>query len=417
MKKTRIFTLILTVFLINLLAGCDNISAKLIEGKDTHLAVASIQTGSEINLEENIAIHYIDVGQADSILIQQGDESLLIDAGNNDDSDLVVDYIKKQGIKKLDYVVGTHPHEDHIGGLDAVINKYTIGKVIMPKVTSKTKTFKDVIAAIKAKDLKITTAKVGDKFNVGSAQCQILAPNSSKYDNLNDYSVTIGITYGDSSYLFTGDAEVKSEKEIIKNGLLQHFDVLKVGHHGSKSSSCTKFLDIVKPKYAIISCGKDNDYGHPNKETLDKLNERGIQILRTDEIGTIILHSDGKEISFYSDEGKVQEIEAGGNQEQDSNIASNIKIIDVDKVKEVVTIKNSTDKDVLMTGWKLKSIKGNQVFSFPKDYKIKSSAVIKISSGSEKGDLDWGQKNVWNNTSADPAELYNGEGELIDKAS
>jgi len=243
-------------------------------------------------------VHFIDVGQADSILIQSKGSAMLIDAGNNADADLVVNYLKKQGIKKLDYVIGTHPHEDHIGGLDAVINTFDIGKLYMPKVTHTTKTFKDVIKAVKNKGLKISAPVVGDTFKLGDAKVIILAPNSDKYKDLNNYSIVVKIIYGDISYLFTGDAEDISEREMIENRLDLSADVLKVGHHGSHSSTTDEFLNKVKPKYAVIMCGKDNDYGHPHKETMDKLKQRRIQVYRTDESGTIVSVSDGKNIAF-----------------------------------------------------------------------------------------------------------------------
>jgi len=249
-------------------------------------------------LNGQLKVSYIDVGQADSILIQQGGNNMLIDAGNNADANTVVNYIKQQGISKLDYVVGTHPHEDHIGGLDAVINKFNIGTIYMPKVTSNTATFKDVITSIKNKSLTITTPTPGATFKLGDVVCTILAPNSSSYNDLNDYSIVIRLTYGNTSFLFSGDASAVSEMEMVKKGYNLKADVLKVGHHGSKTSSCANYLDAVKPKYAVISVGKGNDYGHPEASTLSRLQSTGINIFRTDEAGTVICTSDGKNISF-----------------------------------------------------------------------------------------------------------------------
>lgn len=245
-----------------------------------------------------LKIHYINVGQGDGILIEQGTHNMLIDAGNNGDAKLMVDYLNKEGIKHLDYVVGTHPHEDHIGGMDAIIKNFDIGTVYMPKVTTTTKTFEDVLNAVKSKNLKITAPIVGSTFRLGDANCEILSPNSAKYQDINNYSIGIKLTYGSNKFLFTGDAENLSEKEILSKGLDVSADVLKLGHHGSSSSTSDEFLDKVNPKYAIVSCGKDNDYGHPHDATMKKLEKKHIPIYRTDESGNIIATCDGKNISF-----------------------------------------------------------------------------------------------------------------------
>lgn len=248
---------------------------------------------------DNLEVHFIDVGQAESILVKKGNESMLIDAGNNSDGELVVDYIKKQNINKLKYVIGTHPHADHIGGLDDVIDTFEVEKIIMPNAVTNTKTFEDVLDSIKNKGLSITKAKVGNSYELNGAVFTILAPNQEKYKSLNDYSVVIKLVNGKNSFLFTGDAEELSEKEILKNdkGRLKS-DVLNVGHHGSITSTSETFLDAVDPKFAVISAGKDNSYGHPHKEILERLNDKGIEIYRTDLQGDIIVISDGDTIKF-----------------------------------------------------------------------------------------------------------------------
>lgn len=177
-------------------------------------AITSCQR-STFAVPKTLKVSYIDVGQADSILIQSNGANMLIDAGNREDKNTVINYLKKQGVKKLDVVIGTHPHEDHIGGMSAVLNTFKADKIIMPKVTNNTETFKELITVIKSKGLKITNPKPGAIFKVGNATCTILAPNSSKYDDLNNYSVVIRMTYGNNSFLFEGDAEVQSEKEML----------------------------------------------------------------------------------------------------------------------------------------------------------------------------------------------------------
>jgi len=281
-----------------------NENNKTVDNNTKTIQVESKTTNLTIN--GNLKVHFINVGQADSILIQQGSKFMLIDAGNNGDGKLVENYLLKQGVKSLDYVIGTHPHEDHIGGLDYIINDFKIGKIYLPKVTSTTKAFGDVIVAIKNKGLKVAEPKPGETFNLGSAKCTILTPNSSKYKDLNNYSVVVKLEFGNNSFLLTGDAEDISESEIIAKGFNVKADLLKVGHHGSSSSTTEEFLTKVNPKYAVISSETGNVYGHPHKETMDKLKNKNILVYRTDELGTIIATSNGKTITFNTKPGSYK---------------------------------------------------------------------------------------------------------------
>lgn len=247
-----------------------------------------------------LMVHYIDVGQGDSMLIQVNNKNLLIDAGPASGTDKLMSYLSKNNIKKLDYVVATHPHEDHIGGMTSVIKKFQVGSFYAPKITTTTKTYQNMIDALKSKNLKINVAKAGVSLDLGeNAKCEILAPvnTQTKYESLNNYSAVIKLTYGNNKFLFTGDAEKLVEKELLNAKSDLSSDVLKVGHHGSTSSSSKEFLDAVSPKIAVISVGKGNDYGHPHKETLTALKNRKLQIYRTDVDGTVILESDGNKIT------------------------------------------------------------------------------------------------------------------------
>jgi len=246
----------------------------------------------------HLTLHFIDVGQADSMLgILPNGETILIDAGNREDGNSIVRYIKTQQIKKIDYVIATHPHEDHIGGLAEVINSFDIGSIYMPKVTTTTKTFENTMLAIKNKGLKVTTATAGVSIlNVDNLKIELLAPNSSTYEDLNSYSAVTKITFGNTSFLLTGDADNISEGEMFKYNLKA--DLLKVGHHGSSTSTSAEFLKAVAPKFAIISVGKGNTYGHPTQKTLTALKNAGVTTYRTDINGTIVATSDGNNIEI-----------------------------------------------------------------------------------------------------------------------
>jgi competence protein ComEC len=214
---------------------------------------------------------------------------MIIDAGGNSGATSLVTELKNMDINKFDIVIGTHPHEDHIGGLDAVINNFNIGTIYMPKVSHNTKTFEDVLLAIKNNGLTVTTPVPGTSFTLGGdVQCMILAPNSQSYSELNSYSIVLKVTFNGQSFIFTGDAESDSEREMLAKGYDLSAEVLKVGHHGSTSSTSTEFLKAVSPEYAVIFVGIDNTYGHPHQETLDRLNAAGVKIYRTDLSGGTI---------------------------------------------------------------------------------------------------------------------------------
>lgn len=257
--------------------------------------------------ERDLEVRYIDVGQGDSTLVLLPDgKNMLIDAGTNSGAKSLVKELKNSGIEKIDYLIATHPHEDHIGGMDNVINEFEIGKIYMPKVDSSqtptTKTYEDVLDAVSDKGLKISRGKGGDRIIKGeNLDVMFVAPNSSKYSDLNSYSIAVKLEYGETSFLFMGDAEQDSEKEIIDSGYNIEANVLKCGHHGSNTATSKDFVEKVSPKYAVISCGKKNSYGHPHEETLDTLNEFGVKIYRTDTDGTVTVKSDGSKITINTE--------------------------------------------------------------------------------------------------------------------
>lgn len=248
----------------------------------------------DAKLKENFSVSFIDVGQADSVLIRNGNYNMLIDAGNNEDGEKLVNYFKSLGIEEFTYVFATHPHEDHIGGMDDIINNFKIDNYYMSNKLSTTKTFMDVLDALDGRNLKYTVPNKGDTLKLGDANIKVIYPGDDK-SNINDSSIVLKITYGKHSFLLTGDATSNVERKIYNEDIKS--DVLKVAHHGSSYSSTDVFLDRVKPYYAVISVGKNNIYNHPSNKTLEKLNKRNIKVYRTDLDGTIVFTSDGENLS------------------------------------------------------------------------------------------------------------------------
>ena len=247
-------------------------------------------------VSSNLEIYFLDVGQADCILIINNGHNMLIDAGNNVDGTKIVKYLKNElHISKFDYVVGTHPHEDHIGGLDNVIKNFEIDTIYMPDVTTTLKTFEDVIKAIEKKKYQITIPKIGETFTLGEAKGTIIYTGTNEED-LNSSSIIIRLDFGSTSYLFTGDTTSEIENQILNKNI--DVDVLKVAHHGSSKSTSTAFLKKVTPQYAIIQCGKDNDYHHPHTSTLNRIKKFTKDIYVTKDLGTIKLTSDGTNINI-----------------------------------------------------------------------------------------------------------------------
>ena len=260
------------------------------------------EAGFGENLDGALIAHFIDVGQGDSVFIElPGEKVMLIDGGSRGYADTVIKYIKKYKIDKIDYLVATHPHEDHIGGLPEVIKAFEIGQIYMPKAEANTKIFGQLLDSIEAKGLKIKSSKAGvNILDEGGLRIDIISPAKDSYSDVNDYSAVIKITYGSISMIFMGDASVNAENEITAD---VSADLLKVGHHGSSTSTSADFLKRVNPKYAVICVGKGNTYGHPTAAALNRLKKQNVEIYRTDINGSIIASSNGAKIIFSTQKG------------------------------------------------------------------------------------------------------------------
>lgn len=311
------------------------------------LSLSLILTGFTLDKAQtpkpkNLEVYYIDVGQGDSIfIISPEGKTILIDGGEKDSD--VTDFLKSRKIKTIDVLIATHPHLDHIGGLVNVIKNYDVKSVYMPKATHTTKTFENLILAIKGKGLKIKPVYEGVTLPFEDINAVFVAPQKDiKNDNLNEYSAVLKLTYKNTSFLFTGDAENGSEQRMLSSKQNIKADVLKIGHHGSKSSTSTTFLNKVNPKYAVISCGANNKYGHPHDITIKKLNNNKIKTYRTDKDGTIHAISDGKNIKFETIKSDKKTHTTANSTKKPTTAVNNIK--SEDKKEEVVYITKSGKK-------------------------------------------------------------------------
>lgn len=256
-------------------------------------------------------VYFLDVGQGDCELIRlKTGENILIDSGTGETEEKLVAYLKDLKVEKVDCLIATHPHADHIGGMTQIVASFEIGKIYMPKIPDNqvptTATYADLLKAIDRKGLKVTQAKGGMTILVsGGEKLEIFAPNSAKYSELNSYSVVTKLQSGEKSFLFTGDAQADSEKEMIAKGYDLKSDVLKCGHHGSSTSTSAAFLKAVSPSAAVISCGVNNDYGHPDSQVVSRLQKAGVTIYRTDLLDTIVAACDGKSIRFTTNQKSV----------------------------------------------------------------------------------------------------------------
>ena len=255
-----------------------------------------------------LTIHFIDVGQADCALLECDGEFMIIDGGNIDDGQMVVSYLEQMGVETLSAVVCTHAHEDHVGGLPAVLSKFQAETVYSPVTTYSSKIFKNFVTKTKDQGLSITVPAPGDQFTLGSTNITVLGP-VQEYDDPNDTSIVLKVSYGESDFLFTGDMEVTAERDMMDywgEEINWDMDVLKVGHHGSNTSTGYRLLYYTDPEYGVIPVGEDNEYGHPHEEPMSRLKDAEVVLFRTDHLGHVIAETDGSEISFTWENQKAQ---------------------------------------------------------------------------------------------------------------
>lgn len=287
MKKKKI---IIYLFVLAAIAGLAAIW--ILAGKDEIR-----DDRRETTKEGMMEVYFLDVGQGDSILVRSEGESMLIDAGTNEDEELVISYLKKLGVEHLDYVIATHPHIDHIGGMDAVMENFSVGICFMPQETYDSASYNDVMEIVQEKEILISYPDFQESYQIGSGQFVFITPDSDKqYEDVNDSSIGIRLTNGKHSFLLCGDISTSIEKQILNSGILIRSDVMKLNHHGSSDSNSWDFIKKVSPSYVVVTCGRRNEFGHPHEKVMKRIKEYGAGIFRTDRQGTVVFFSDGKNL-------------------------------------------------------------------------------------------------------------------------
>ena len=276
-----------------------------VEQEDAADGTSAEAQDDQISSDSEFKIYFIDVGQADSSLIICDEHTLLIDGGNTSDSSLIYSFLKSHNINHLDYIIGTHAHEDHIGGLAGALNYASVDVAYCPVTSYDSKAFGNFVKYLDKQGVSISVPTPGDRFLLGSAEVMVLGPIRDNA-NPNNTSIVTKVTYGNTSFLFTGDAEREEEADILDMGYDLFSNLLHVGHHGSDTSSTYPFLREIMPQYAVISVGKDNSYGHPHENLLSRLRDAGAEVYRTDMQGTITCVSDGKALYFETEKIAVQ---------------------------------------------------------------------------------------------------------------
>ena len=294
-KRTKKETLI-TIAIILIILIATNIKNAILENQDN-------SRGESV--EGELILTMIDVGQADCFLLMQNGETALVDCGTRSTGKDAVEYLKSIGITKLDYVFGTHPHDDHMGGMYDVITNFEVGKVIIPEIkeTITTNWYTKLMGELQSGSYIVENPKVGDIYYLGEASMVVLGPISDANGNTNNYSTVMKVSFGEMDIIMTGDAETEVEEEILATNVDLDAEILKMGHHGSDTSSSEEFLDAISPDYALISTKVGNKYEHPIKSTMDNLKQRNIEVYRTDENGTVIATITSDSVSFNCEPG------------------------------------------------------------------------------------------------------------------
>lgn len=394
---------IIILFLSILLAACSDGSSV----EQTHSTANNISGKA-------MSVHFIDVGQGDSILIVgPNGKTMLVDGGTKSAGEDVVSYLSNQNIDHLDYVVATHPDADHIGGLISVLNSISINNFIDSGKPHTSATYEEMLYAIHNKNIPYIIPKIGDEIKLDEeVAIKVLQADEHASDN-NEASIVLKAEYGEVSFLLMGDADIDMEKKLMAAQNVKA-TILKAGHHGSNTSSSLPFIQAVNPEAAILSYGQDNSYGHPHAEVINNLKKVNSKIYGTAESGTIVVKTNGNTYQVLADEwtgiGASNSIV-----QQNTNSTSEVVIDSKNVEDEIVAIKNNGTESVNLMDWQLVSVEGNQIFNFP-NITLQPGDTIYITSGPEAKDgngyIQWTRRQIWLN-SGDEARLINPEGEIV----
>ena len=384
--KRLLFSTVMMVVL--LLSGCQIAQPKSAEG---------VLSGALFNVQ------FLDVGQGDSIFLQSPEgKTMLVDAGTKGAGRNIANYLQGLGIKKIDYVVATHPDADHIGGLVPILEQFEVGTFVDSGKPHTSQTFIDMLTLIDNKSITYYVPATGDEWSLGDAKVEVLHANENAKDN-NDASIVLRVLYDEVSFLLTGDAGISLEKEMMKSDVKS--TVLKAGHHGSNTSSSPQFIQAVQPEIAILSYGEGNKYGHPHDEVMDVLAQQNVKVYATATQGNIIVETDGKHYKVGAVPLEMIALQS----------ATGVILQSKDVVKEEVVIANTSNEAVSLEDWQLVSVEGNQIFTFP-SVTLQAGDTITVTSGTDamedKTHIKWTNQQIWLN-SGDAAQLKDAKGVVV----
>lgn len=453
MKSSQLISTIICLSLVLITAGCTDSTdtssetTSVEESQHTEQPTTSVPTDEEstplspVELTtptttsqntftpsgQNLTIHFLDVGQGDSILIEYDDKYMLIDAGENDQGEVVMNYLQGQGISTLDYLVATHPHSDHIGGMDDVLNNFQVEHFVDSGYPHTSKTYENMLTIIDQKDIPFEVVKAGQTIDFDPAvDIEVLNPASTYSDDLNENSVVLKVTYGETSFLLMGDAGLESEENIMEAGYYVDSDILKVGHHASRSGSGPTFISTVSPEVSVIEVGSGNSYGHPHSEILKRLQEAST-VYRTDLDGTIIVTTDGSTYTVITEKtgtvssgnGAYSSTDSTATEESEapSSTGSTVYVSGLNLQDEWIQISNTGPSPVSLDGWKIEDEGSKHTYTFP-SYTLNAGSTVTVYTGEGTNtatELYWGSKStIWNND-GDTAYLYDDSGKLVSK--
>ncbi|MCT8337362.1 MBL fold metallo-hydrolase [Methanoculleus sp. Afa-1] len=376
------------------------------------------------DLSGDLVVHFLDVGQGDSILLQFRDKTMLIDAGERGMADRIIAYLGDQNVERLDVVVATHAHSDHIGGLRDVISAYPVGEFVDAAQPHSTATYENLLALIEEEGIPYTAAERGQTIALDpDLEILILNPAAEPIGEINQDSVVLKVTYNEISYLFVGDAEKPAEESMMEAGLDLDADVLKVGHHASRYGTSAEFLSAVSPAISIIQVGAGNDYGHPHEEAVERIEATGSRIYRTDLDGTVVVATDGTKLTVAAGGAPAATVTAlpatiataTATPTTTPAPSSGIYIADLDLQEEWVSVANADETAVNLTGWTIADEGTRNTYTFPL-FTLNPGADVTVHSGAGNDtatDLYWGRSSaVWNND-GDTATLADANGTVV----